>query len=163
MLICESKTDKNKLSIMNSLVIKLEEKLLPEFQKIANRINQTIPNVKASVYGSSAGSLTNYQGYDFFIDCILTAYILYEAEEVADNVALSVGLCHLTTTPRISADVCWGHPSGHCEADFPDYWIGSSNDWLIVSDKVLEDLYKDLPRLYEALFEALRRRIPGDE
>ncbi len=61
---------------MNSLVAKLEEKLLPEFKKIADRINQTIPNVKASAYGSSVGSLTDFQGYSFFIDCILTADIL---------------------------------------------------------------------------------------
>lgn len=148
---------------MNPLVAKLEEKLLPEFGKIAERINKTIPNVKASAYGSSASSLTEYQGYDFFIDCIFTADVLYEADEVADNIALGVSLCHLTTTPKVDAYVCWGHPSGYVEAEFPDYWIGSSNDWVIVSDDVLEDLYKNLPRLYEALFKALKRRKPSDE
>lgn len=144
---------------MNPLVTKLEEKLLPEFQKIADRINQTIPNVTVRVYSCSSGSLTSFQGYDFFIDCGLTD----ASYDETDNVALGVSLCHLTTIPRISADVCWGYPSGHSEADFPDYWIGSSNDWLIVSDAVLEDLYKNLPRLYEALFKALKRRKPDDE
>ncbi len=144
---------------MNPLVAKLEEKLLPEFRKIANRINQTIPNVSARAYSSSSGLLTEFQGHDFFIDCILTD----ASHDETDNVALGIQLCHLTTIPRISVGVCWGHPSAHSEADFPDYWIGSSNDWLIVSDEVLEDLYRDLPRLYEALFKALKRRKPGDE
>lgn len=141
---------------MNSLVTKLEEKLLPEFKKIADRINQTIPNVKASAYGSSVGSLTDFQGYSFFIDCILTADILYDADEVADNVALSIGLRHLNTIPKIDADVCWGHPSGRIEAEFSD-------NLLEVSDEVLRDLYKFLPKLYAALFKALKRRKPSDE
>jgi len=141
------------------LVKKLEKRLLPEFQKIADRINQTVPNVSARAYSSSIGSLTEFQGHSFFIDCLLSD----ASYDETDNVALGVELCHLTTIPRISADVCWGHPSGHSVADFPDYWIGSSNDWLIVSDEVLKDLYKYLPRLYEALFTALKRRKPGDE
>lgn len=145
---------------MNPLVKKLEEKLLPEFQKIVYEINETIPNVIANVQSFETGSATDYQGYDFYISCIFTDNLL--AEE-SDNIALGVELCNLTTTPRINADVCWGHPSGYVEANFPDYWIGSSNDWLIVTDEVLEDLYKDLPRLYEALFEALERRKPGNE
>lgn len=138
---------------MNSLVAKLEEKLLPEFRKIADRINQTIPNVMASAYGSSVGSLTQFQGYSFGIDCILTD----ASDDETDNVALDVCLGYLTTTPRICAGVGWG------EASFREWSGRFPDEGIIVSDEVLEDLYKDLPRLYEALFKALKRRKPGDE
>lgn len=148
---------------MNPLVAKLEEKLLPEFRKIADRINQTIPNVFANLESHEVGSLTEYQGYSFCISCLFKADILYEADEVADNVALVVGLCYLTTIPKIYANVCWGHPSGYSESDFPDYVEGSLNNSVVVSDEVLEDLYRNLPRLYGALFKALKRRKPGDE
>jgi hypothetical protein len=144
---------------MNSLIIKLEEKLLPEFQKIANRINQTIPNVKASAYGSSVGSLTQFQGYSFGIDCILTD----ASDDETDNFALDICLGYLTTTPRICAGVGWGHPSGKSEASFRG-WSGMFPDeGIAVSNEVLEDLYRELPRLYETLFEALRRRKPSNE
>jgi len=148
---------------MNLLIAKLEEKLLPEFEKVKDRINQTIPNVIANVESHEVGSLTEYQGYSFCISCLFKADILYTADEVADNVALVVTLCYLTTTPEIFAYVCWGHPSGYSEADFPKYAEGYSQKSLPVSDKVLEELYKDLPRLYGALFKALKRRKPGDE
>lgn len=145
---------------MKHLLVKnLEKKLLPEFQEIVDRIIKTVPNASVRACSSAVGSLTNFQGHSFFIDCMFVEDILSET----DNVALGIELCHLTTVPKINADVCWRHPSGHTEANFPDYWIGSSNDWIVVLDKVLEDLYKDLPRLYEALFRALKRRKPGNE
>lgn len=142
---------------MHPLVEKLEKRLVPEFRKIADRINQTIPNVSAQIEAHEVGSLTPYQGYSFWISCVFTADLLVET----DNVALGVSLCHLTTIPRISAGVGWGYPSGYSEADYGDG--DSSNDWTIVSDDVLEDLYKNLPRLYGALFIALKRRKPADE
>ena len=148
---------------MNPLVAKLEERLLPEFRKIADRINRTIPNVSAQVEAHEVGSLTEYQGFSFGLSCLFKADILYESDEVADNVALAVTLSYLTTTPKIDAYVCWGHPSGYAEADFPHNAESFLNNSLTVSDEVLEDLYKNLPRLYEALFKALKRRKPGDE
>src|SRR5215204_2738267 len=152
---------------MNMLVKKLEEKLLPEFEKVAEKIRATIPDVLVQVYSSSSGSLTGFQGYDFWIDCIFT-----DSATENDNVALGVALCHITTIPRICADVSWGLPGNYTEADFYDIypesesckWYGSfTENGLKVPDEVLDDLYKDLPRLYEALFEALKRRKPADE
>lgn len=144
---------------MNPLIEKLEKKNLPEFEEIAAKIRDEIPNIMVNVCSTSLGSLTEYQGWGFCIDCMLTD----ASYDEIDNVALSVTLFHLTTMPKIDADVCWGHPSGYVEAEFPDYIEGSSNNSLIVSDEVLEDLYKDLPRLYKALFEALKRRKPANE
>ncbi|MGI8670906.1 MAG: hypothetical protein ACR2J3_13830 [Aridibacter sp.] len=142
------------------LVKKLEEKLLPEFEKVAEKIRQKIPNIMVTVNGYTVGSATQYQGYGFCIDCTLTD----ASNDETDNVALTVNLGHLTTTPKIDAGVGWGHPSGESEACFRD-WGGlfPSESSMKVSDESLEDLYKDLPRLYEALFKALKRRKPADE
>lgn len=144
---------------MNPLVSKLEEKLLPEFQKIADQINQTIPNTVARVESYEVGSLTQYQGYGFCIDCHLSD----ASDDEPDNVALDVSLGYLTTVRRICGGVSWGHPSGKSEASFRN-WSGMFPDeGIVVSDEVLEDLYRELPRLYEALFKALKRRKPSDE
>lgn len=45
---------------MNPLIKKLEARLLPEFEKIAEKIRQEIPKVKVNVYASSSGSLTEF-------------------------------------------------------------------------------------------------------
>ena len=140
------------------LVKKLEERLLPEFEEIAEKIRNEIPDVFVKVYSSSSGSLTEFQGRDFLIDCIFTDYY-----RETDNVALGVNLCHITTIPRISADVVWGSPSCYTEGEFYEWYGSFTENGLKVSDEVLENLYKDLPRLYEALFTALRRRKPLDE
>jgi hypothetical protein len=63
---------------------------------------------------SSVGSLTPYPGRIIGIDCLLA----HAPEDHPDNVALGVDVQHLTTVPLIDADVCWGHPSGHAEAQF---------------------------------------------
>ncbi|MGI8786948.1 MAG: hypothetical protein ACR2HG_04205 [Pyrinomonadaceae bacterium] len=144
---------------MNPLVTKLEEKLLPEFEKIADRINQMFPNVLARAESCEVGSLTQYQGYGFVIDCLLKDASDYET----DSVALEVSVGYLTTNPRICAGVGWGHPSGKSEASFKDWGGIFPDEGIEVSNEVLEDLYKELPRLYEALFEALKRRKPNDE
>jgi hypothetical protein len=138
---------------MNPLVKKLEERLLPEFEKIAERIRQEIPNVLVSVYSSSTGSLTTYQGYDFAIDCIFTD----ASDDEIDNTCLDVGLGYLTTTPRIYAGVGLGG------AQFKDWGGGFPEEGMIVTDEILEDLYRDLPRLYNSLFEVLKRRKSLDE
>lgn len=143
---------------MNPLIANLEKKLLPEFQKVADRINQTIPNTSARVETHSVGS-DEYLGHSIAISCLLTKDYFTEV----DDVALCVNISYLVSTPKVDAYVCWGHPSGYSEADFPDYVESSSGNSLIATDEVLEDLFKELPRLYSALFKALKRRKPGDE
>jgi hypothetical protein len=140
---------------MNPLVAQLEEKLLPEFRKIADRINQTIPSVTARASSYSVG-YDEYLSHSIGISCLL------QNVDEPDNIALGVNIFRLNTTPKINADVCWGHPSGHIEAETFTDWT-KSDDLPDVSEEVLENLYKNLPRLYEALFKALKRRKPGDE
>lgn len=133
---------------MNLLVEKLRGKLIPEFTKIADDINGTFPLVLAEVEDNEIGNATE-QGHYFAISLMIGNSL----SEV-DNVCLDVSLWHLTTNPKIAAGVIWGHPSGYLEAEFSEKPVE-------VSDQILEDLYKDLPRLYEALFEALKRRKPA--
>ena len=143
---------------MHPLVKKLEERLLPEFERVADQIRREIRLVNVRVYSREVGLATEYQGYGFYIDCIFTR----DCGE-ADNVALSVGLFNLTTEPKIFADVVWGHPSGYCEAEFPARSSVSTNDFLVAADEAIADLYRNLPRLYDALMTALKRRKPTDE
>jgi len=142
---------------MSFVVETLEAKLLVPFENLAKRLSNQFPNVRTQVYSYSVGSLTEYQGHSIGVECLFTDASLNET----DNVALSVDLAYLTTQPRISAGVGWGHPSGHSEALFGVG--GISPEWDEVSDEILEKLYADLPRLYEVFIEAVRRRKPSDE
>ena len=142
---------------MSSLVETLEAKLLVPFENIAKRLSNQFPNVRTQVYSYSVGSLTEYQGHTIGVECLFNDASFDEP----DNVALSVDLAYLTTRPRISAGVGWGHPSGHSEATFGVG--GSSTEWDEVSDEMFERLYAELPRLNEAFIEAVRRRKPSDE
>ena len=135
---------------MNTLVSNLERELLAPFREVAERLCK-FGNVSANVYSQSVGALTEYQGHQIVIDCLLTN----APDDQPDNVSLSVDLQKLTSMPKINADVCWGHPSGYIEAEF-------SNADLNVSDKVLADLYSQLPHLYDVLVEAIRRKKPSN-
>lgn len=143
---------------MNPLIRKLEERILPEFERVAVKIREQFSEVSVSVESHSVGS-DEFLGHGYCISALLNNNLADET----DLVDLCVSLSHLVTIPKIDACVCWGHPSGCVEAEFPDFVEGSANNSLVVSDEALEDLYEDLPRLYEALFRALNRRKPGNE
>ncbi len=143
---------------MNPLVKKLEERLLPEFEEIAGKIRREVPNIGVKVL-SFSGGLGIYLGHHFSINC----WLKDDYYNDNDNLDLQVSIEQITTIPRISADVFWGSPSYYAEAEFYKWYGSFEENGLIVTDEVLEDLYKDLPRLYEALFEALKRRKPADE
>ena len=68
---------------------------------------------------------------------------------------MGVQIEKLTSNPKINGAVCWGHPSGHIEAEF-------SSEALAVSDEVLADLYSQLPRLFESLGEAIAKGKPSN-
>lgn len=135
---------------MEPVIENLERELLTPFREFAENLSSQFPNVRANVYSQSVGSLTEYQGHQIVIDCLLADI----PPNQPDNVALSVSLRHLTTNPKIDADVCWGHPSGQIEAEF-------APEPLEVSDTVLSDLMAALPRLYESLSAALKRGRPS--
>lgn len=139
------------------LVKKLEEKLLPEFEEVAKQIKIRFPKIKTSISASPTGSLTQYQGYSFFIECSFD-----ELEDETDSVFLGVELGHLTAVPKIDASVDWGQPKGENEISFRN-WSGIfPNDGIIVTDEVLEELFEDLPSYYEVLLKALEKVEKGE-
>jgi hypothetical protein len=138
------------VSLMNT-VEALEQELLGPLGEFAQRLTSQFPDVKANVYSGSVGSLTQYQGYHIGVDCLLNK----APDNQPDNVALCIDVAHAYTDPKIDANVCWGHPSGHVEAEF-------TNEPLAVSTLVLKDLYADIPRLQHSLIEALERGKPSD-
>ena len=139
---------------MNELVEKLEKELIPEFRALADFIAHEFPTVHATAFSHSVGSATEYHGHGMGVDCILEN----PSDEDSDNVALTVSLAFLTTQPRINADVCWGHPSGHLEANL---FSLSESHWPEASEEILDRLSADISRLSDVLVEAVRRGRPS--
>jgi hypothetical protein len=46
--------------------------LMTPFKELAGRLSKEFPNVVTNVYSGNVGSLTEYQGYQIGIDCLLT-------------------------------------------------------------------------------------------
>jgi hypothetical protein len=140
-----------KLDVAN-LVQELESRFLPGFRKIAREISELFPRVKTTVWSSPVGSRTDYQGHDLGIDCLLT-----DAQpDQTDNLALVIGVAHVSSVPSMEASVCWGAPSGRVEAElFPDITE--------VTPETVQELEERLPFLYEALKRAVERGHPPDE
>jgi hypothetical protein len=109
--------------------------------------------VRASVYSWSVGDLTEYQGHSIGIDCLFL-----NPRTETDNISLSVDVAYLTTRPRISAGVSWGHPLGASEG----CWGvgGSSTEWDEVTDDSLKSLIKRIPSLTENLIRAVENGVP---
>jgi hypothetical protein len=108
------------------------------------------PDVVVEVWDSPTGSLTAWQGHDVGIDCMFKD----RHHDESDNVALSVSLSHLDKAPTIdSADVVWGHPSGHVEASVLQAPVG-------VSEESFGAVIARLPELCAALERALNRGQP---
>lgn len=143
---------------METLADQLGGRLLPFFDQVAQSAQERFPDVKLSVYFGSVGSLTGYDGYDVGVECLLPE----APANRSDNVAFSVGLCHMSGSPRIMADVVWGHPSGHSEGTFDESW-GTNDDWPLATKETIDDLEKDLPRLRQAFMAAVERGRPSDE
>jgi len=135
-----------------SIVESLEATLIPTFEKLAERLNE-VTGVRATVFSLSVGHLTDYQGHTMGVSCLL-----WEPKEEEDTVALSVDLAYLTTSPRVSAIVCWGHPSGKIEAE----WRENSARSIELSDEALEELVESIPRLCDSLIEAVRSGAPSN-
>src|SRR6185369_2832057 len=69
------------------------------------RLRRRYPRLKIDTWSSPVGSLSEYQGHDVGIDCLNP----YAPPDETDNVALSIGVKHLTTDPILcEASVCWG-------------------------------------------------------
>jgi hypothetical protein len=135
---------------MNPIVENLEANLLTPFRELAQSLREQHPNLNVNVYSHDAGVPDVNPVHIIAIDCLFTDAPFNQA----DNIGLVVEISRLNAQPQINADVCWGHPSGYVEAEF-------SSASVEVSDKVLNELYANMPRLYANLHEAVGRRKPN--
>ena len=78
-----------------------------------------------------------------------------------DNVALSVDLKGLKSTPRVYASVVWGDPYGDCERSTFEKRHADS-DWPIATHEALTFVERELPSLINALSLAIKRGRPPD-
>jgi hypothetical protein len=129
-----------------------ETRFLPALHIIAAEINRRFKNVRADIWSGPVGSLTEFQGHGLGVDCLI-----YDAPaDQPDNIALIIGYEYLATSPKVNADVCWGHPSGHVEAD-----VFATP--LELNEAALAGIEAALPRLSAALIAALEQGHPPAE
>lgn len=140
---------------MHPLAQHVEELFLPELERLASQLSGQFPALTFNVWHSPTGTLTEYQGYDVGLECVFPK----SADDGPDNVALSIDLCHLTSTPRLMASVGWGHPSGQLEAEFKDW--ATISDWPQATPETIEELRAAFPRLVQAFVAATHRAVPA--
>ncbi|MFD0724563.1 hypothetical protein ACFQ0E_03015 [Lysobacter brunescens] len=95
--------------MMGSQVVQeLEEAFLPRLDAAKEMLEREFPSFHFNVWSSSTGGLTSYQGHDVGLECLFPG----TPDELADNVAIIIGVKHLTTAPLLcDASVGWGHGS----------------------------------------------------
>ncbi len=137
---------------MHPLVAQIVDLFFPELQRVASELQQKHPGLQFNVWQGRVGSATEYQGYALGVECIFPT----TSENATNNVALCIDMCHLTTAPRIMADVAWGYPSGQSEAALREN-SHSSNDWPEVTPEVVEELKKAFPKLAQTFQSSVAR------
>ena len=143
---------------MHPVFNEIEDMFLPELERLASDLRKRHPDLQFNVWHGPVGSLTKYQGHDVAIECIFP----WSQAAVSDNVALNIGICQLTSTPKFMADVVWGHPSGHSEAAFREGWH-TSTEWPVVTQIALEELRTYFPKLVQAFRLAIERGTPPED
>jgi len=131
---------------MHPLVEQIERLFLPEVQGVASEMRDRYWSLQFNVWHAPEGALTEYQGYSLGIECVFPRV-------VPNNVALQVEVCHLATTPKLMADVVWGHPSGEVEAAF-------SQNRPEATSETVQELHRAFPTLLQAFRIAVRRATP---
>jgi hypothetical protein len=135
------------------LLVQPRKELEPQLRMTALALNESLSPAKVSTFAGSVGSATTYHGYQFGIECSFPNVV----NEGPDNVAFAVSACHLDGRPRLTADVCWGHPSGHVEATLSE---GSSEQWPYASEERIGEVLSSVPRLLVVFANAARRGHP---
>ena len=125
----------------------LEQRILQPLEEAATRFRQRYPRLRIQTWSGPVGSSTEYQGHDVGIDCLNPG----ASDDQPDNVALSIGVKHLTTLPLLcTADVCWGDgkPRGGLDVlPEPVVWSAAA----------IETVEARLPALLASLEEELQR------
>ena len=127
------------------LVLRMEAELLPLFQAALPSLAS--PQVLASVFAFSTGSQGAFLEYRFGISCLLDAV----PDHQPDELALLVTVAGLNGEASVAAEVRWGQPSGHCEAQ------------AALTEASMPALHAALPALLATLRQALERGRPADD
>lgn len=125
------------------------------FRELAVELACLHPAAHFSVLSVPVGGLTIYQGHMLGVECAWPG----RGPNEPDNVLLEVELCHLTTTPRVNADVCWGH--GPVEVEFAPGW-STNGDWPVANAAVLKQLSDRMPGLMEEFRRVVARGWPAE-
>lgn len=123
------------------------------FQKLADELARRHPEARFSVQSLPSGAATAFQGHMLYVQCFWPG----RGPDDADGVLLEIELCHLTTTPRVNAGVCWDH--GPVEAEFAKEW-SSSDDWPEAIPANLERLTARVPELMDEFRRVVARGYP---
>lgn len=127
----------------------LEERFLGRFRQYAAQLEADFAHVRATARSYSVGSLTPFQGHTICLDCFFPD----ASPQESDNVAIRIGVKHLTTEPMLcDASVVWGDP-GRTELDLLEEPVPFSSE-------AVEALEAAAPKLFEALRIAVARRRP---
>ena len=140
---------------MHPLVEQIERLLLPQMRGVASEMRNIYSNLQFNLWNAPEGTLTEWQGYSLGIECVFPR----DAEKLSNNVSLGIDLCHLTSVPKLAADVVWGHPSGDVEASFPE-GRASMHQWPEATPETFEELRKALPKFIQAFENAVQRARP---
>lgn len=123
--------------------------LLVCFESVRSELSEQYPNVIFSVGSGTWGQKTNAQGYNVYLSCVMPE----QEPAIADLIDLEISISHIRTQPKLTADVCWGHPSGFVEQSF--------HPQAVVFDEQTKAQFMDgLPNLVDALKTALKRGKP---
>ena len=98
------------------------------------------------MFAFSTGTQGAFLEYRFGISCLLDAM----PDDQPDELALLVSVSGLNGEASIAAEVRWGQPSGHCEAQ------------VVLATASMPALHAALPALLATLRNALERGRPND-
>src|SRR5262245_41293358 len=89
-----------------NIVQELERRFMPDLEKDAADLQSEFTKFQISTWSSPTGSLTEFQGHDICIDCVLPNA---PPEQPYTN-CLIVGVMHLTTSPKVCDAAVSGGP-----------------------------------------------------
>jgi hypothetical protein len=131
----------------SGLVDVLMQRIFPRLEEAATALREKHPRLRIHAWSVPVGSMTSYRGHQVGIECLNPSVAVNEA----DNVALIIGVKHLTTAPQLcETNVCWG-------AGGPARGLDLLPDPVPWSDEALEFLEKRLPELVRSLAEEVDR------
>jgi len=134
------------------LVRELERQFLPSLRAAEAEINASVPGVQAGAWSQPHGQATDSPGHVIALSCCLAD----APPDQPDEVTLELCFGGVTgPTPTFEADVVWGHP-GQVEADLFPGPVPLTEDALRIAER-------ELPRLIQALWSAVRRGGPSGQ